>query len=77
MILQRDARTPPLQSERRLQGHRQEVCGLKWSTDHQLLASGGNDNKVVLFFMMILIFNQPQRLYGFALLTDDVFDLWS
>lgn len=48
MILQRDIRTPPLQSERRLQGHRQEVCGLKWSTDHQLLASGGNDNKVWL-----------------------------
>lgn len=48
MILQRDIRTPPLQSERRLQGHRQEVCGLKWSTDHQLLASGGNDNKVGL-----------------------------
>lgn len=46
MILQRDIRTPPLQAERRLQGHRQEVCGLKWSTDHQLLASGGNDNKV-------------------------------
>lgn len=48
MILQRDVRTPPLQSERRLQGHRQEVCGLKWSTDHQLLASGGNDNTVQL-----------------------------
>lgn len=47
MILQRDIRTPPLQTERRLQGHRQEVCGLKWSTDHQLLASGGNDNKVL------------------------------
>uniref|UniRef100_A0AAQ4R7U3 CDC20/Fizzy WD40 domain-containing protein n=1 Tax=Gasterosteus aculeatus aculeatus TaxID=481459 RepID=A0AAQ4R7U3_GASAC len=45
VILQRDIRAPPLQSERRLQGHRQEVCGLKWSTDHQLLASGGNDNK--------------------------------
>lgn len=40
VILQRDIRSPPLQSERRLQGHRQEVCGLKWSTDHQLLASG-------------------------------------
>uniref|UniRef100_A0A3Q2WPB6 Fizzy-related protein homolog n=1 Tax=Haplochromis burtoni TaxID=8153 RepID=A0A3Q2WPB6_HAPBU len=49
MILQRDARTPPLQSERRLQGHRQEVCGLKWSTDHQLLASGGNDNKLLVW----------------------------
>ncbi|KAI4828592.1 hypothetical protein KUCAC02_022672 [Chaenocephalus aceratus] len=49
MILQRDMRTPPLQSERRLQGHRQEVCGLKWSTDHQLLASGGNDNKLLVW----------------------------
>ncbi|CAB1317166.1 unnamed protein product [Coregonus sp. 'balchen'] len=28
VILQRDIRAPPLQSERRLQGHRQEVCGL-------------------------------------------------
>ncbi|XP_076946815.1 cell division cycle 20.2, cofactor of APC complex-like [Bidens hawaiensis] len=25
-------------------GHRQEVCGLKWSTSGQQLASGGNDN---------------------------------
>ncbi|VTJ73448.1 Hypothetical predicted protein [Marmota monax] len=49
MILQRDIRSPPLQSERRLQGHRQEVCGLKWSTDHQLLASGGNDNKLLVW----------------------------
>lgn len=55
MILQRDVRTPSLQSERRLQGHRQEVCGLKWSTDHQLLASGGNDNKVKLFLLNLLL----------------------
>lgn len=55
MILQRDVRTPPLQSERRLQGHRQEVCGLKWSTDHQLLASGGNDNTVQLLSPLDLI----------------------
>lgn len=54
MILQRDVRTPPLQSERRLQGHRQEVCGLKWSTDHQLLASGGNDNTVNLSVLLNL-----------------------
>ncbi|KAG7258271.1 hypothetical protein CRUP_011840, partial [Coryphaenoides rupestris] len=45
VILQRDVRTPG-SAERRLQGHRQEVCGLKWSPDHQHLASGGNDNKV-------------------------------
>ena len=31
---------------RKLVGHSQEVCGLRWSPDHQLLASGGNDNKV-------------------------------
>lgn len=29
-----------------LQGHTQEVCGLKWSTDAKYLASGGNDNIV-------------------------------
>lgn len=27
-----------------LEGHTQEVCGLKWSTDGAQLASGGNDN---------------------------------
>lgn len=32
--------------ERRLAGHRQEVCGLKWSPDGQYLASGGNDNRL-------------------------------
>ena len=26
--------------------HIQEVCGLQWSPDGQLLASGGNDNEV-------------------------------
>ncbi|EDQ87228.1 uncharacterized protein MONBRDRAFT_10098 [Monosiga brevicollis MX1] len=29
-----------------LEGHSQEVCGLKWSPDGKLLASGGNDNLV-------------------------------
>ncbi|XP_042865899.1 cell division cycle protein 20 homolog isoform X2 [Penaeus japonicus] len=29
-----------------LAGHSQEVCGLKWSPDGRLLASGGNDNQV-------------------------------
>merc|ERR1719460_2105190 len=49
LILQRDVRTPPLASERRLVGHRQEVCGLKWSPDNQYLASGGNDNKLFVW----------------------------
>ncbi|XP_021930487.1 fizzy-related protein homolog isoform X1 [Zootermopsis nevadensis] len=46
LILQRDVRTPSLVTERRLVGHRQEVCGLKWSPDNQSLASGGNDNRL-------------------------------
>jgi cell division cycle 20-like protein 1 (cofactor of APC complex) len=31
------------------QGHSQEVCGLKWSHDGRMLASGGNDNKLILW----------------------------
>eukprot|EP01111_Echinosteliopsis_oligospora_P004353 TRINITY_DN1699_c0_g1_i1.p1 TRINITY_DN1699_c0_g1~~TRINITY_DN1699_c0_g1_i1.p1 ORF type:complete len:546 (-),score=61.44 TRINITY_DN1699_c0_g1_i1:144-1781(-) len=33
----------------KLVGHRQEVCGLKWSYDGQQLASGGNDNKLLIW----------------------------
>ncbi|CAH0559601.1 unnamed protein product [Brassicogethes aeneus] len=49
LILQRDTRTPPTVTERRLVGHRQEVCGLKWSPDNQYLASGGNDNRLYVW----------------------------
>jgi len=34
---------------RLLSGHKQEVCGLKWSFDDKLLASGGNDNKLFVW----------------------------
>lgn len=51
MILQRDVRTPTIVQERRLVGHRQEVCGLKWSPDNQYLASGGNDNRLYVWNM--------------------------
>ncbi|XP_066246119.1 fizzy-related protein homolog isoform X1 [Euwallacea similis] len=54
MILQRDTRTPPNVVERRLIGHRQEVCGLKWSPDNQYLASGGNDNRLYVWNMQSL-----------------------
>lgn len=29
--------------------HQQQICGLKWSPDQQMIASGGNDNKLVLY----------------------------
>ncbi len=29
--------------------HKEEICGLKWSNDSQILASGGNDNKLILW----------------------------
>ncbi|XP_070497329.1 fizzy-related protein homolog [Chironomus tepperi] len=49
LIMQRDTRTPPQTCDRRLEGHRQEVCGLKWSPDNQYLASGGNDNRLYVW----------------------------
>ena len=33
----------------RYEGHRQEICGLKWSFNDQYLASGGNDNKLMIW----------------------------
>ena len=50
-IIQRDVRTPCITPERKLAGHRQEVCGLKWSPDNQHLASGGNDNRLYVWNM--------------------------
>lgn len=47
-ILHRDIRDPNSYTTR-LMGHKQEVCGLKWSFDGQQLASGGNDNKVFIW----------------------------
>lgn len=32
-----------------LSGHKQEVCGLRWSPDDMQLASGGNDNKLLVW----------------------------
>ena len=31
------------------EGHKQEVCGLKWSPDGRYLASGGNDNNLFIW----------------------------
>lgn len=62
-ILHRDVRQPaPFMSK--LHGHRQEVCGLKWSFDEQQLASGGNDNKLCIWSLKstepVLKFTQHQ-----------------
>jgi len=46
-IVLRDVRKRDACSQ--LQGHRQEVCGLKWSFDEQQLASGGNDNQLLVW----------------------------
>ncbi|KAI9032314.1 WD40-repeat-containing domain protein [Hyaloraphidium curvatum] len=37
---------------RKLTGHKQEVCGLKWNTEETQLASGGNDNKLLVWNKM-------------------------
>lgn len=49
-IFLRDSRAPePVAAD--WHGHRQEVCGLQFSPDEQILASGGNDNKIFLWQM--------------------------
>lgn len=50
-ILHRDVRAPA-QYIRKLTGHKQEVCGLKWNPDTEQLASGGNDNKIFVWDKM-------------------------
>ncbi|CAH8350923.1 unnamed protein product [Eruca vesicaria subsp. sativa] len=47
-ILQRDIRCQE-DHVSKLTGHKSEVCGLKWSYDNRELASGGNDNKLLVW----------------------------
>ncbi|KAL2543812.1 Protein FIZZY-RELATED 2 [Forsythia ovata] len=47
-ILQRDTRTQE-DYVSKLSGHKSEVCGLKWSYDNRELASGGNDNRLLVW----------------------------
>eukprot|EP01025_Chloroclados_australasicus_P068916 TRINITY_DN9632_c0_g1_i3.p1 TRINITY_DN9632_c0_g1~~TRINITY_DN9632_c0_g1_i3.p1 ORF type:complete len:272 (-),score=24.62 TRINITY_DN9632_c0_g1_i3:736-1434(-) len=47
-ILHRDIRAPG-NFQVRCQQHRSEICGLKWSHDDRLLASGGNDNQLLVW----------------------------
>ncbi|CAM9098047.1 unnamed protein product [Scytosiphon promiscuus] len=48
LILMRDVRASEPFTQK-LVGHKQEVCGLKWSFDDKQLASGGNDNKLLIW----------------------------
>ncbi|KAI5292544.1 substrate-specific activator of APC-dependent proteolysis [Ascosphaera acerosa] len=48
LIYHRDVRSPD-QHIRTLAGHAQEVCGLKWNTEDGQLASGGNDNNLLVW----------------------------
>ncbi|POS86326.1 WD40 repeat-like protein [Erysiphe pulchra] len=48
LIYHRDVRAPD-QWLRKLTGHKQEVCGIKWNCDDGQLASGGNDNKLIVW----------------------------
>ncbi|ODM88501.1 Fizzy-related protein [Orchesella cincta] len=43
-----DVRAPECGAVHSYSGHKQEVCGLKWSSFNSSLASGGNDNAVML-----------------------------
>ncbi|KAJ9555378.1 hypothetical protein OSB04_009992 [Centaurea solstitialis] len=47
-VLQRDPRAQQ-DFVSKLNGHKSEVCGLKWSHDNRELASGGNDNRLFVW----------------------------
>ncbi|XP_073042126.1 protein FIZZY-RELATED 3 [Primulina eburnea] len=47
-ILQHDLRVPSDYISK-LVGHKSEICGLKWSHDDRELASGGNDNQLLVW----------------------------
>ncbi|KAI9355910.1 putative subunit of the anaphase promoting complex [Zopfochytrium polystomum] len=48
-IITRDMRAPNDTSIFRHTKHKQEVCGLKWSPNNMQLASGGNDNRLMVW----------------------------
>lgn len=59
-ILQRDIRAQD-DYVSKLSGHKSEVCGLKWSCDNRELASGGNDNRLLVWNLNS---NQPVLKYS-------------
>ncbi|KAI9818344.1 MAG: substrate-specific activator of APC-dependent proteolysis [Phylliscum demangeonii] len=65
LIYHRDVRSPQ-QYLRKLAGHKQEVCGLRWNSDDGQLASGGNDNKLMVWDHKFVHEQQPQPLFKFS-----------
>nr|CAD2172014.1 unnamed protein product [Meloidogyne enterolobii] len=59
-IIYRDLRESNNVTEKRLNAHRQEVCGLKWSPNKEYLASGGNDNQLLVWSLRR---NEPIQTY--------------
>lgn len=59
-ILNRDVRIED-HYVNRFDAHKQEVCGLKWNVDENKLASGGNDNRLLVWDGL-----NPQPLYEFT-----------
>ncbi|CAO3647389.1 unnamed protein product [Mucor hiemalis] len=47
-IYHHDVRSPA-PNFRKLSGHMQEICGMKWNTEGTMLASGGNDNHLLVW----------------------------
>lgn len=47
-ILHHDVRVPQ-HFVKRITEHKQEVCGLKWNVEENQLASGSNDNKLIVY----------------------------
>ncbi|EPZ34524.1 WD40 repeat-like protein [Rozella allomycis CSF55] len=47
-IIHRDVRSADA-FVKKVTGHKQEICGLKWNVHNQQLASGGNDNKLLVW----------------------------
>lgn len=47
-IAHRDVRAPEHWTAK-INAHKQEVCGLKWNTELDQLASGGNDNRLLIW----------------------------
>lgn len=48
-ILNRDVRVPEHYINKLENFHRQEICGLRWNIEENKLASGGNDNKLLVW----------------------------